>query len=169
MNKRAIVVAVVGIVLALAVLAVFLEPSMTALGFLRGDKFYQGRSASYWRRLLRSDDPSSLESPELVPFLVEALGDSNPTVRARAANALGGIGPAARAAVPALVDLTKDAHGNLDQDTLKYIQTAKKLMAENPGAKLNLEFDTPEEAARYAAADALLKIDPAAAKQAGLP
>jgi HEAT repeat protein len=119
--------------------------------------------------VLRSDDPSSLESPELVPFLVEALGDPNPNVKARAAKALGEIGPPAQAGVPALVNLTKDAGGNLDQDTLKYIQTAKKLMDENPGAKLNLEFDTPEEAARYAAADALMKIDPAAAKHAGLP
>ncbi len=39
---------------------------------------------------------------------IEALKDKDPRVRAAAAQALGGIGPAAKAAVPALIEALKD-------------------------------------------------------------
>ena len=37
--------------------AVLLDPTCTLPGFLKGDRFYRYRSATYWRKALREDDP----------------------------------------------------------------------------------------------------------------
>jgi HEAT repeat protein len=50
----------------------------------------------------------SRQGVEAVPALIEALGDGDWIVRRRAARALGGIGPRARSAVPALRLLLRD-------------------------------------------------------------
>jgi hypothetical protein len=175
MNKRAIISVVIGVLIALAVLGVFFDPTITVLGYLRGDKFYQGRSASYWRRVLRREDTSSLHGPEMIPFLIDALEDGNPITRGRSAVILGQIGPPAREAVPALLKACCGPDGKVDQTTLRYwvfIEEFKKEQAGQAEVKFetkDVEFKTEEHKAHFAAAEALMKIDPAAAKQAGLP
>ena len=119
MNKRIIIFVSVGAIVALVVLGVFLEPTQSALGYLRGDQFYNDRSASYWRKVLRSEDTSSLRSVEMVPFLIEALGNRNPVIRGRAAIALGDNGPAAKEAVPALLKACTDPDGKIAKMTLR--------------------------------------------------
>ena len=48
--------------------------------------------------------------PDTIPALIEAMGDENGDVREEAADALGRIGPDARAAVPALTKALSDEH-----------------------------------------------------------
>jgi len=48
--------------------------------------------------------------PDTIPTLIEAMGDENGDVREEAADALGRIGPDARAAVPALTKALSDEH-----------------------------------------------------------
>jgi HEAT repeat protein len=48
---------------------------------------------------------------EAIPLLVEALSDRDPILRYRAAGVLGGAGPAARAAVPALIAVLEEPVG----------------------------------------------------------
>jgi HEAT repeat protein len=175
MNKRIIIFVSVGAIVALVVLGVFLEPTQSVLGYLRGDQFYNDRSASYWRKVLRSEDTSSLRSVEMVPFLIEALGNRNPVIRGRAAIALGDIGLAAKEAVPALLKACTGPDGKIDKMTLKYWELIEGLKKEQ-GADAEVVFDTrnvafgtEEDKASFAAAEALQKIDPAAAKRAGLP
>src|SRR4051794_38322103 len=52
--------------------------------------------------------PASAQSPSEVAQLVTQLHDESPSVRWAAAYALGGIGPAAKAAAPELVRLLND-------------------------------------------------------------
>src|SRR3954470_11904031 len=52
--------------------------------------------------------PASAQTPSEVAHLVTQLHDESPAVRAAAAMALGGMGPAAEAAAPELVRLLKD-------------------------------------------------------------
>src|SRR5207244_2083581 len=49
----------------------------------------------------------------LVPLLVRAMADANLDVRSRAAEALGKLGPEAKAAVPALVSALKDLNPDM--------------------------------------------------------
>lgn len=169
MNRRTIVVAVLGGLLALAALGVFLDPTRTVLGYFRGEAFFQGRPTSFWRNVLVSDDNSALRSVEAVPVLTASLRDRNLAVRARAANVLGDIGPPAVAAVPALLQSMKDADGKIDATTLDYLKKVAEMKAKHPGLEVEIEFDTPETVARYTAAEAVKKIDPAAAQAAGIP
>src|SRR5262245_49331057 len=53
------------ILVTLAVLAVWLEPSRVVWGWLRGEVFFQGRPTSFWRSVIQRDlqtDPRLLES-----------------------------------------------------------------------------------------------------------
>src|SRR5262249_13736461 len=93
MNKRTIVFASIGAILAIAVLGAFLDPTRTVWGYLRGDKFYQNRPTSYWRTVVAGEEYSELQSPEAVPVLAQMLKDRNYHVRGRAAVLLGQIGP----------------------------------------------------------------------------
>jgi HEAT repeat protein len=178
MNKRSIIFVSVGAILALAALGIFLEPTQTVLGYLRGDTFHQDRSAGYWRKVLRSDDTSSLQSVEMVPFLIETLGSRNPILRGRAAIVLGEIGPPAKEAVPALLKACTDSNGKIDKMTLRYWELIEGMKKDGKGEASdttvvfdtkNVEFQTEEDKASFAAAEALQKIDPAAARRAGLP
>jgi HEAT repeat protein len=180
MNKRAVIFSAVGVLLALAVLGAFLEPTRTVIGYLRGDAFYEGRSTSYWRRVIAGEDASALQSAEALPVLAELMNDRHPEIRARAASILsheavklGGMGPAASGSVPGLLKSLKNAQGNLDPNMMEYLTKIAEMKQKDPDAEIRLEFsqelDAPETIARYAAAEALKKIDPAAAKQAGLP
>jgi HEAT repeat protein len=169
MNKRAIIFALIGGMMGLVALGIFLDPTRTALGYLRGEKFYQGRPTGYWRKALLSEDSTALASADAVPVLIESLTDRNQQVRGRAAAALGEIGPSAKEAVPALLALLKDTKGNLDSQTMEYLRKVEEMKQKHPGLAVEVEFDTPETATRYAAAEAVKRIDPDAAKQAGIP
>lgn len=110
----------------LALLAVLLgiswfEPTGTVPGWLRGEPFYRGGSAGYWRGQLCQDDPVALtatmqhlreDNPEVYPLLIHLLqrrtGDEAPEVRWRAAELLGSHGDRAAAAVPALLEALAD-------------------------------------------------------------
>src|SRR5579884_512240 len=97
-----------------AAAAVFLDPTGTVLGRLRGEPFFGGRPASWWGRELRSSDPAAHVRAETalqeggaaaVPVLVVLLRDGNggwgaAESRWMAADLLGRIGPDARGAVP---------------------------------------------------------------------
>lgn len=169
MRKPTIVSACLGVFFAAVVLGIYLEPTQTVLGYLRGDNFYQGRSASYWQKVLRSNDTSSLESAELVPFLVAALDDRKPAVRIRAASILGTIGEPARDAVPALLKAGSGPDGKIHKAALAGFQIVDESAKEHPDCNVKLEFGSEDEAAYYAAAAAARKIDPTAAKHAGCP
>jgi HEAT repeat protein len=130
-----------GLLLAVA-LGVALDPTRAVLGTLRGEPFYGGRPASYWRKELLDDAPGARTNAVkaladggqgAVPVLVELLRESGPDkasaeVRWTAALALGHVGPGATAAVPALIEA----------------------------------LDDPEPLVRLSAADALGKVGPAA-------
>jgi hypothetical protein len=45
-------IAILGLTLGIAVLALWLEPTRVVWGWLRGEAFYQGRPTSYWRQEL---------------------------------------------------------------------------------------------------------------------
>jgi len=169
MSKSTILFAVIGCLVGLVALGIFLDPSRVALGYLRGEKFYQGRPTGYWRKALLTGDTTTLASEDAVPVLIESLNDRNPQVRGRAAAALGEIGPSAKESVPALLAMLQDSKGNLDPETLEYLQKVDEMQKKHPGLAVDIEFDTPETAARYAAAEAIKKIDPEAARQAGIP
>jgi len=113
--KKFLVVAIV-VVPALAAGAWF-EPTHTVRGKLRGDPFFQDRSASWWEASLVSDDPQlTAHVPErleaakadAVPMLVHLLDSSRPEVRWHAADVLGKIGAPAMEAVPALRERLTD-------------------------------------------------------------
>src|SRR5262249_29792694 len=92
-------------------------------GHLRGEVFYRGRPASYWRQALRSQDPAvSAEAvrqlhdggQSAVPVLVALLkgnaasGWGAAEARWKAADLLGQLGPEARDAVGPLVEALGD-------------------------------------------------------------
>src|SRR5687768_1454631 len=54
MKKYVVLLIVVFVV---ALLALWLEPTGTVLGRLRGEKFFEGRPTSYWVNALTSEDP----------------------------------------------------------------------------------------------------------------
>jgi HEAT repeat protein len=54
--------------------------------------------------------------PDVVPFLMDSLTDSSPSVRKTAAYALGQLGEASRAALPSLVLTVKDENEEVRRD-----------------------------------------------------
>jgi HEAT repeat protein len=102
--KKGLLLGLVGLLVLLGV-AVWLEPTGVALGWLHGEAFYRDRPTRYWRKALTSADPKTqVESHEAlkeggrlaVPVLIELLRDSSPEVRWHAAELLGQAGPAER-------------------------------------------------------------------------
>ena len=90
--------------------------------FFAGLLWFAGRSVYLYCRVAvvlqqathaNDDTPNPIESlaelgRPVVPYLADALGDRNPTIRRIAAAALGKIGPEAEEAVPALIRATDD-------------------------------------------------------------
>ena len=107
-----------GLAALLVVPAILFEPSATALGWMRGEPFFQGRSATAWRRDLRK--PDEVEATAATEAL--ASGNSNalpmctwllrnapePQVRTRAIHAIQKMGKAAAPAGPDLVAALSD-------------------------------------------------------------
>jgi len=116
-RRRVVRVAVV-LLLAVAGLAIGLDPDRRALGWARGEPFFQGRAASAWRRELRqSDEAGAAEAfntlvagkAEAVPVCARVLRTApEPEARWRAADALGKIGKDAAPAGPDLVVALSD-------------------------------------------------------------
>ncbi|MBY0524282.1 MAG: HEAT repeat domain-containing protein [Gemmataceae bacterium] len=162
-----VVAGIVGMVL-------WFEPTRIGYGWLRGESFHEGRPTSYWRKAIVTEDEPTittrLGNEAAVPVLVEVLRDEpQPLVRARAAALLSKLGPKAKAAVPALLEAIKDEDGTIDPAIINSLRTVVKFRKEHPDAAIELENFSNAEAARFAAAEALMEIDPEAAKQAGLP
>jgi HEAT repeat protein len=92
------------------------------IGKLRGESFFAGRSTSYWRLALVSEDPAIRENAyktlhtggaDSVGVLIESLrtqdaSASGAELRWTAAELLGKIGPAAKTAAPALLAALED-------------------------------------------------------------
>jgi HEAT repeat protein len=64
----------------------------------------------------RHPDPLHDADAGAVPVLLGLLRDARPHMRRYAAGKLGAIGPAARSAVPALVELLRDEEADRDAD-----------------------------------------------------
>jgi HEAT repeat protein len=112
---------IAGLLLILIGLVVWLDPTHVLLGTLRGEKFYQGRPASYWEHGLLDTSPGKstntvqqlAEGGEgSVPVLVAMLQnhrdgqDEHAELRLHAVQILGQIGPKADTAVPELLEMT---------------------------------------------------------------
>lgn len=117
--KKGLVLGLAGLLVLLGV-AVWLEPTGVALGWLHGEAFYRDRPTRYWRKGLTSGDPKTQVEAHAalkeggrsaVPVLIELLRDASPEVRWQAADLLGQAGPAERrdtAAKDALVRALQD-------------------------------------------------------------
>src|SRR5262245_61421376 len=103
----------------LAAAAVLLDPTRVLLGTLWQEPFYQQRPASYWSQALQDPAPAARTNTiktladggaAAVPLLTDLLAARRPAdVRLAAAEALGLIGPEAKAAVPALAAALGDS------------------------------------------------------------
>jgi HEAT repeat protein len=119
--KKVLLIGVILVAL-VAVGAVFLDPTCVLLGMLKQDSFFHGRPTTYWNKALRDPNPSVHQEtlstlktggPAALPVLVELVRQPNSDwtvteVRCTAADLLGGMGPSAREAAPALVEALRD-------------------------------------------------------------
>src|SRR5262245_9476054 len=125
MRKRSILIGI--LVLAVLALVALFEPTGVVRGFARGEPFFEGRPASTWAKRLHDENPKVKEDsqralknagPAAVPVLAAIVsapaGDWNAgPVRILAADILAGHGPAASAAVPALLEALADRDASL--------------------------------------------------------
>lgn len=127
--------------------------------------------------------------PGAVPVLVALLADGRASVRADAAQALGRIGPPASEAVPALAEVLRNdapfcrwhaawALGQIGEAARPAVPPLKAMATRCKDAEATadrrdlLSYLTPQHAAdlaAVAAAEAIRKIDPKAAREAGVP
>src|ERR1700694_1974070 len=119
MNKRWLIL--IPLILLVAAGAWF-EPTRSVRGWMAGEPFFQGRSASYWEHQLTSADPKkqdralrALEAvkAEAVPILIHLLGSPREGIRLDAAGMLAKIGPPAAEAVPALLARLDDGDSHV--------------------------------------------------------
>ena len=89
-----------------------------------------------------------------VAILVEALREKDGSVRAKAARALGSIGPAAREAIPVLLDALQDREAHVRWDAARALGQIGAAAAEGLAAAVN----DKDPVVRQIAADALKKI-----------
>ena len=89
-----------------------------------------------------------------VAILVEALREKDGSVRAKAARALGSIGPAAREAIPVLLDALQDREAHVRWDAARALGEIGAAAAEGLAAAVN----DKDPVVRQIAADALKKI-----------
>lgn len=91
--------------------------ALVFVGCGKPEAVYQGKPTSFWVRQLRGADAAARREAvqalgaigvESVPALVAALNDASADIRTAAADALGRVGPEAKAALPALTATLKD-------------------------------------------------------------
>lgn len=138
--KRKTLLLLVALVVLLAAIGLYLDPSRRLLGLVRGETFFQDRPSSYWAAALTSRDPAT-QSEAIqkltdaktvgIPLLVE-LVESNPGAdatsigaRTEALNLLGKVGESDQKAVDALIRSLQDADPNLRVVAAKGLGTAK--------------------------------------------
>ena len=188
-TNRRIILASLGLLL---LGAVFIVPAgrYAIIGWLRGESFYQGRPTSYWHSELREWEfhviarpmakwppewcygwlceekrglldrlmdpewqayeqglsPLLMGDPDALPVLMVLLKSEQPAIRHQAVFGLGRIGPQARPALPLLLEMWQHGQNKIEiTDGLE-------------------EYDFGPDIC-----DAIHRIDPAAAKQAGIP
>jgi hypothetical protein len=121
--------------------------------------------------------------PSAVPVLLELLQGPDAATRGDAALALGEIGPSARAAVPALIGLLKDerlflrrnaarALGNMGPEAGEAVPSLVEVWTEvrnRPELRLVCPGIAMRSEVLGAVGEALKKIDPQAAAEAGVP
>jgi HEAT repeat protein len=114
-----------------------LGPVFILTGCGNGEPIYEGRPLAFWRQELRHKDFMArthaaavltvigANGKEAIPDLMECLKDEQYLVCVKAANALAHMGPEAKVAVPALIDLYKrfpnDAVRSAVADALKQL------------------------------------------------
>lgn len=123
MKRRTFLGAMLAMLLILAGI-VWLDPTRSVWGWLRGEPFFEGRPVSFWRQSLQSADPvTQSESFEqlgaggaaAVPILSALLDtkggspEADAEVRWKAAALMGKIGKPAREALPSLVNAVNDS------------------------------------------------------------
>ncbi len=156
-----------GIVLLAGLGAIVLIPAarLVVLGYVRNDRWYQGKPAGYWMQHLEDNAAGSatidaVRRPEAVPVLVAILKDpaNSDFVRTRAAEALGQIGPSA---VPALGEALTHADAGVRWRAVRALrEIGPDAQAASPALAELLK--DPESFVRKLAAEALGKIGPQA-------
>jgi HEAT repeat protein len=121
MNRRRIIWIVVAILILSVVsgLAIAFDPAARVQGWVRGEPFFQDRSATSWRRELRTPDENIAATASTaltngkdksIPVCVWLLKNADePQVRLRAAESLGKMGKEAAPAGPDLVAAFNDS------------------------------------------------------------
>ncbi|MFL5340755.1 MAG: HEAT repeat domain-containing protein [Gemmataceae bacterium] len=112
------VLLVLAVLVGVAALGAWFEPSHVVRGKLLGEPFFEGRPASYWESRLASDDPKDQDegprklragASDATPVLVALSHSSNASVRVQAAGLLGkSSNTGVPAATDALLDMLKD-------------------------------------------------------------
>ena len=97
---------------------------------------------------------SFVGNPGSIAILVEALREKNGNVRANAARALGGIGPAAKEAIPVLLSALQDREAHVRWDAARALGQIGAAAAEGLAAAVN----DKDPVVRQIAADALKLI-----------
>ncbi len=118
MKRRGVILLALVVITVLIGLAIAFDPAARVQGWVRGEPFYKGRSATAWNRDLRlPDSPQSGQAfsalvagkAEAVPVCVWVLRTAaEPEARWRAADALGKIGKDGATAAPDLIHALKD-------------------------------------------------------------
>ncbi len=93
-------------------------------------------------------------SPGSIEILVEALKEKDGNVRSKAARALGGIGPAAKEAIPVLLEALRDREAHVRWDAARALGQIGAAAAEGLAAAVN----DKDPVVRQIAADALKRI-----------
>ena len=110
-----------------------------------------------------------------LPAIRKALRDNDPNVRGRAAIALWRVSRQPNEATPALIAALKDAHKLKREDVSDW--TVRRLLrtigeigrpAKDAGAALLPFLKSPDDGVRWWAHQTLKKVDPQAAKKAGV-
>jgi tRNA A-37 threonylcarbamoyl transferase component Bud32 len=97
---------------------------------------------------------SFVGSPGSIAILIEALKEKDGSVRSRAARALGGIGPAAKEAIPVLLDALQDREAHVRWDAARALGQIGAAAAEGLAAAVH----DKDPVVRQIAADALKRI-----------
>jgi HEAT repeat protein len=166
---------------------VILDPSATVLGWVRDEPFFQGRSATAWRRDLRQSD--AVAATAASEALANGGADALPVctwllrnapeapVRARAVNALDKMGEAAAPAGPDLVAALSDGDslvrsaaarviGNLASDVPGAVPALVGLFPDREAMRAVGRFKQDAAEAVPKLTELLAHVDPAVRRQA---